>query len=161
TYDSNIDADRIAATAGSYAFTGSSSGGSIAWIAALKAAGAPAATAPTINAQPSSVTVAAGQGASLSVVAVGTAPLSYQWQKRGSGSWTNVVTGGETSGAPPATLSFSPSAAADAGQYRVVVTNSAGTATSNTASVTVNSAVVGTGTGLTAQYFNDQTLTNQ
>src|SRR6266478_3865926 len=36
---------------------------------------------PTITTQPTSQTVTAGQTASFSVVASGTAPLSYQWQK--------------------------------------------------------------------------------
>jgi hypothetical protein len=159
TYDSNIDADRTASTAGNYAFTGSSSGSYIAWIAAFKD-GSAAATAPAITTQPSNATVTAGQPATLTAVATGTALLSYQWQKMVSGSWANVANGGDITGAATASLSFSASVAADAGQYRVVVTNSAGSATSNTASLTVNSAVVGTGTGLTGQYFNDQTLTN-
>ena len=37
--------------------------------------------APTITAQPASQTVTAGQTATFSVTASGTAPLSYQWQK--------------------------------------------------------------------------------
>jgi hypothetical protein len=37
TLDSNVTADKTAATAGSYAFTGSSSGGFISWFAAFKA----------------------------------------------------------------------------------------------------------------------------
>jgi len=38
-------------------------------------------TAPTITTQPASQTVTAGQTASFSVAATGTAPLSYQWRK--------------------------------------------------------------------------------
>src|SRR5690348_14978731 len=40
--------------------------------------------APTITTQPASQTVTAGQTATFSVVASGTAPLSYQWQKNGA-----------------------------------------------------------------------------
>ena len=41
----------------------------------------PTDTAPAITQQPSSVTITAGQTASFSVVATGSATLSYQWQK--------------------------------------------------------------------------------
>ena len=44
----------------------------------------PAAVAPTITAQPANVTVTAGATATFTVVATGTAPLSYQWQKNNS-----------------------------------------------------------------------------
>src|SRR4029077_388089 len=40
--------------------------------------------APTITAQPANQTVTVGQAATFSVVASGTAPLSYQWQKNGA-----------------------------------------------------------------------------
>ena len=39
----------------------------------------PSGNAPTITRQPASVTVTAGQSATFSVAATGTAPLSYQW----------------------------------------------------------------------------------
>jgi fibronectin type 3 domain-containing protein len=112
------------------------------------------ATAPTISQQPASQTVTTGQSATFNVTASGTGPLSYQWQKQVSGTWTNL------SGATSASFTISSAQAADAGQYRVVVANAAGSATSNTVALTVNGAVVGTGTGLTGQYFNDQTLSN-
>jgi hypothetical protein len=56
----------------------------------------------------------------LSVTAAGTAPLFYQWQFNG----TNLV------GATTATLSLANLTAADAGSYRVVITNAAGSVTS-------------------------------
>src|SRR5207248_2515823 len=43
-----------------------------------------AAVGPTITTQPVSQTVTAGQTATFTVVAAGTAPLSYQWQKNGA-----------------------------------------------------------------------------
>ena len=91
-----------------------------------------AATAPTITTQPSSSSVAAGSAASFSVVAGGTAPLSYQWRKDGVA----------ISGATSSTYSISSTATSDAGSYTVVVTNSAGTVTSNAASLTVNSVII-------------------
>src|SRR5205823_6083255 len=42
-----------------------------------------AAVAPTITTQPANQTVTAGQTATFAVVAAGTAPAGYQWQKNG------------------------------------------------------------------------------
>src|SRR2546426_5689650 len=44
----------------------------------------PAPVAPTISTQPVNQTVTAGQTATFTVVATGTAPLAYQWQKNGA-----------------------------------------------------------------------------
>ena len=44
----------------------------------------PAVTAPALTAQPSNQSVIAGQSATFSVAATGTAPLSYQWKKDGT-----------------------------------------------------------------------------
>ena len=88
-----------------------------------------AAFAPTITTHPANQTVTAGQTATFSVVATGTAPLSYQWQKNGA----NITGANSASYTTPATAS------ADNGStFDVVVSNSAGSATSNTATLTVN-----------------------
>ena len=91
-----------------------------------------AGQAPTITQQPSNVTANVGQSAQFSVTATGSAPLSYQWQRLVDTTWTNI------SGATSATFTISSVATADAGQYRVIVTNSVGSATSNAATLTVN-----------------------
>src|SRR5207248_1698010 len=94
--------------------------------AALTVNSAP--VAPTITTQPASQTVSAGQTATFTVTAAGTATLSYQWQKNGT------VIGGATAAShtTPATT------AADNGdQFTVVVSNAAGSVTSNAASLTV------------------------
>ncbi len=85
------------------------------------------AEAPVVTQHPVSVTVAAGQQATFTVVATGTPPLSYQWQ-RGT---TNIA------GATGPTLSFTATSADDGATFRAVVTNAAGTATSNAATLTV------------------------
>jgi hypothetical protein len=109
------------------------------------------ATPPSISTQPASQTVTAGQSVTFSVVATGTAPLSYQWQKNGTS--INSATG--------SSYTITAAQTADAGSYTVVVANTAGSVTSNAAILAVNAgAVVGNGTGLTGQYFADQTLTN-
>jgi glucose/arabinose dehydrogenase len=86
------------------------------------------ASPPRIDSQPASVTVAAGQSANFSVTASGTAPLAYQWQRNG----VNIA------GATASAYTLSNAAGADNGaQFRVLVSNSAGSATSNSATLTV------------------------
>ncbi len=108
------------------------------------------AIAPAIATQPANQAVTAGQTATFSVTATGTAPLSYQWQKG-----TTAITG-----ATSASYTTAATATSDNGtQYRVVVSNSQGTATSNSASLTVNAVVPSTTDVLT--YHNDIARTGQ
>jgi hypothetical protein len=86
--------------------------------------------APQITTQPASQTVNAGQTATFTVVASGAA-LTYQWKKSGA----------TIAGATSASYTTPVAASTDNGAvFTVVVTNSAGTATSNGATLTVNSA---------------------
>ena len=87
--------------------------------------------APSITAQPASLTVTAGQTATFTVAATGTAPLSYQWQKNGA----NIASATSASYTTPAT-----STADNDSTFDVVVGNSAGTAKSGSATLTVNAA---------------------
>jgi hypothetical protein len=92
-----------------------------------------AAVAPTITTPPANQTVTAGQTASFAVVAAGTAPLSYQWQKNGA----NIA------GATSASYTTPVTTTADSGAtFRAVVSNTAGTVTSAAATLTVNPAPV-------------------
>src|SRR5207249_2598000 len=85
--------------------------------------------APTITTQPVSQTVTAGQPATFSVSATGTAPLSYQWQKG--------VT--PISGATGASYITPPTTGGDNGAlFRVVVSNAAGSGPNTAAERTVN-----------------------
>lgn len=86
------------------------------------------AVAPTINAQPQPLTVIAGSQALFAVGASGTAALSYQWSKNGT----------PITGANGPQLLIAGAQAADAGSYRVVVSNTAGSATSNAVTLAVN-----------------------
>src|SRR5467141_2725551 len=110
-----------------------------------------APVAPTITTQPASQTVTAGQNASFSVTATGTAPLTFQWQKNG------VAIGGATSPTytTPASIttqpvsqtsssySTPPTTSSDNGAlFPVLVSNTAGSVTSNPATLTVNAAPV-------------------
>lgn len=91
-------------------------------------------TAPTIVDQPDSVSVAVGENATFTVSATGD-ELTYQWQKLNttSASYENI------SGATSNSYSITSAETTDAGTFRVVVSNSAGTATSSAATLTVSS----------------------
>jgi len=92
-----------------------------------------APVAPSITAQPVSRTVTVGQTTSFTVTATGTAPLSYQWNRNGTA----------ISGATSSSYSTPVTTSADNGmQFIVVVSNSAGSVTSSTATLTVNTAPV-------------------
>jgi hypothetical protein len=96
--------------------------------ASLSGAGVQPVAAPSIATQPVSRTVTAGQTATFSVSATGTTPLSYQWGKNGT-----AISGATSSSyTTPATTSSDNGA-----KYTVVVGNSMGSATSNTATLTV------------------------
>jgi autotransporter-associated beta strand protein len=85
-------------------------------------------SAPRIVTQPVSAGVVLSAGTTLSVGASGHAPLAYQWRKNGVA----------VAGATAATLTLASAVEASAGVYDVVVSNMAGTATSQTATVTVH-----------------------
>ena len=85
-------------------------------------------TVPAIVTQPASQTTTAGQPVTFSVTATGTAPLAYQWQKN------NVSITGATS----SSYTIASTQPSDAGAYRVIVSNAAGSMTSAAATLTVN-----------------------
>lgn len=88
----------------------------------------PADGRPTITTQPATQTVNEGASATFSVVAAGNATLSYQWTRGGTA----------IAGATSATYVTPVTAATDEGAtFAVVVTNSAGTVTSQAASLHV------------------------
>lgn len=86
--------------------------------------------APSITGHPSDQTVTAGQPATFNVTATGTAPLAYQWQR-------NTV---NISGANASSYTIPNTALSDRGaKFRCVVSNAFGSATSNEATLTVES----------------------
>jgi Immunoglobulin domain len=90
-------------------------------------------TAPTISAQPSAQSVLAGQNASFSVIAGGSAPLTYQWQKGNA----NLSDGGIYSGVLTNVLKLTGVGTNNAGNYSVVITNATGATNSLAAPLTV------------------------
>jgi hypothetical protein len=104
-------------------------------------------TAPVVDAAPQPVSAFVGEYATLTVVAAGLAPLSYQWRKHDL----------EIAGATNASYAFNgrlgPS---DEGPYAVVITNLYGSTTSAAAVVTV-AAVTAVTDGLAAYWAFDET----
>ena len=87
-------------------------------------------TAPApllITTQPQSQSAIVGTPTTLSVVATGTKPISYQWRKNGS----------EIPGATGRALSLPTVASSDAGDYEVIVTNPSGSLPSTVATLAV------------------------
>ena len=103
-------------------------------------ASTPAVVAPSITTQPADQSVTAGQSATFSVAASGSASLSYQWQRDG------VAVPGATS----STYVLSSTAMNDSGaKFAVVVSSAASSVTSNAATLVVLAAgqVVSAATG--------------
>ncbi|HVU18207.1 MAG TPA: immunoglobulin domain-containing protein [Candidatus Didemnitutus sp.] len=99
------------------------------------------ATAPSISTQPTGQSVTAGNSANFTGAASGSPTPTLQWQRQpsGSGTFSNVSNGGAYSGATTGTLTVSGTTTDMSGdQFRLVATNSAGSATSNAATLTVN-----------------------
>ncbi|MDF9832450.1 autotransporter-associated beta strand protein/T5SS/PEP-CTERM-associated repeat protein [Ereboglobus sp. PH5-5] len=92
--------------------------------------------APVITKHPSAQTITVGGSATFTVTATG-AGLTYQWKKNGT----------DIPGATNANLVVTNAQKSDAGNYTVVVTNPAGSKTSNPATLTVNDASSGGGGG--------------
>ncbi len=93
----------------------------------------PCAVAPAITAQPADQTVCSGSLATFTAAASGSPAPTVKWQVSSDGStWADIP------GATSATLSFAATASQTGHTYRAVFTNNLGTATSNAATLTVN-----------------------
>jgi plastocyanin len=90
----------------------------------------PAPVAPVITTQPSTQTVTAGNSVTFTAAASGIPAPTYQWKKNGTS-----ITGATSSSYTLASVTTG-----NAGSYTFVATNSAGSATSSTATLTVNPA---------------------
>lgn len=88
---------------------------------------APPVVAPTISEPPVGISRVAGQSALFAVTVGGTAPFSYQWFRNGAA----------IAGATNATLTLGTVTVAEAGDYSVVASNAAGSATSVAATLVV------------------------
>ncbi len=106
-------------------------GDPLSWTAAVPSAGAtyqPSfSTGPTITVQPRSATVPTNASVTFNVGVCSSGPLTYEWQMNGS----------NLPGATNATLTLINVQLTDTGNYRVVVANAAGSATSDEAALSV------------------------
>lgn len=93
----------------------------------------PGVTAPSITTQPGNATVKAGETATFTIAASGT-DLTYQWQidRNDGNGWVNID-GATAASYTTSTVDIS----CNGFKYQCVVSNSAGTDTSNTAVLTV------------------------
>lgn len=107
--------------AGSYTVTVTNAVGKITSNAARLSVG----TAPSITVQPEGKSLPFGSSTSLSVVAAGSGPLTYQWSKDGR----------DIPGASSATLVIPSTQASNAGSYKVKVSNSFGSVDSSAAAL--------------------------
>ncbi len=89
--------------------------------------------APSVTAQPTNQSVVAGNNAQFSATVAGASPLTYQWRQNG----TNLVNGGNASGATSNVLSLVSVTTSNAGNYTLVATNTYGAVTSSVVTLTV------------------------
>jgi hypothetical protein len=85
---------------------------------------------------PTDASACLGSAATFTVTAGGDAPFTYQWRL----NTVPLSDGGDVSGAHTKTLTIHPVSNGDLGSYDCVVTNACGTATSNTAQLTLSTA---------------------
>lgn len=88
---------------------------------------------PSVTTQPTNRSVLDGATATFSASVVGGLPLFYRWRLNG----TNVIDGGDFSGAATTILTISNISPADTGIYTLFVTNIAGTTTSSNALLSI------------------------
>ncbi len=123
----NLAVNNVTANdAGSYTVVVTNSAGSVTSDPAVLTV-AVAASAPAITTQPTDRSVAVGGSVTFTAAASGNPAPTFQWRKDGN----NIA------GATNATFTIASATAGDAGSYTVVATNSAGSATSNSATLTV------------------------
>jgi sugar lactone lactonase YvrE len=134
--------------ASTYAVVATNSAGSVTSSGAtLTVTTTVSATAPAFTTQPASQTAITSQSATFSVAAGGNPAPTFQWQRLPAGStvWENLAEGGSYHGVNTATLTVGTIAAAMAGdQFRCLVSNSSGSATSANVALSVS----GGGSGL-------------
>ena len=138
----------------------------------------------TITEQPVDQEGCPGDAATFTVAADSISDLTYQWQHRGANGadWNDLTDGGVISGVSTPTLTLASTGAANAGDYRCVVTSTCGAVTSGEATLslaedthivtqpadrsayygqTVTFSVTASGSGLRYQWqFNGVNITN-
>lgn len=116
-----------AADAGTYTVVVTNSAGSVTSAQAVLTMATGAGVVPTFTTQPTLQAVPAGVNVSFSVAVTGTAPFTYQWRRNNT----------PISGATTATYTITNVQTTHEGFYDVVVSNIAGSATSDSATLVV------------------------
>jgi centrosomal CEP192-like protein/immunoglobulin I-set domain protein len=125
TYSGRLEFERTSGWPISIGLTGTGTGGGIT------SPPPPPAVAPAISSQPAGAAIIAGQAARFTVAATGTAPIAYQWMKNGT-----AIAGANS----PTYTTPTETTADNQAKFTVKASNSAGSAMSNAATLTVNSA---------------------
>lgn len=96
--------------------------------------------APSITAHPANQTVNAGENAAFTVAADGSPAPAFQWQVSTDGGfvWNSLTNTAPYSGVTLATLTVTTNSGLNSYRYRALATNTAGSAPSNSALLTVN-----------------------
>ncbi|MBI5220070.1 MAG: gliding motility-associated C-terminal domain-containing protein [Bacteroidia bacterium] len=93
---------------------------------------------PVITVQPEDINICAGTDSSFSITATGEGVLTYQWQVNCGSGWSDVTNGSNYTGSNTSTLNTVNAAVGmNNCQYQCIVSNAAGSDTSNTAALTV------------------------
>jgi autotransporter passenger strand-loop-strand repeat protein len=124
-----------AGDAGSYRVVVSNAGGTVTSNSATLTVNA-GTVAPTITLNPTSQTVGAGSSVTLTASASGSPTPTVQWQVSTGGAFVNIQ------GATSTTYSFTAVASLNGDQFRAVFTNSAGQASSSSATLTITAGTV-------------------
>jgi DNA-binding beta-propeller fold protein YncE len=117
----------IADSGSQFTVTVSDSSGHLVSAAATLTVSPAISAPPTITKQPASLMLGAGSTATFTVAAVGSGPLNYQWQRNG------VPVGTDSTSYSVPNISMADSGAA----FTVTISNSAGSVTSATATLTI------------------------
>jgi hypothetical protein len=94
-------------------------------------------TVPVFTMQPVGAALLTGASTQLVATVTGALPLTFQWQKGTNGIYSNLADAGAVTGSHTNTLALNSVALSDAADYRLLVTNSYGSATSRVATVSV------------------------
>ena len=101
----------------------------------LAVSGAAGALPPVFTVVPQSTNIYAGTTVVFTGLATANAPITYQWQKGTNGVYVNLANGGHISGVTTTTLTINSAGFADAADYVLVATDSAGSAVSGIATI--------------------------
>ena len=90
---------------------------------------------PTITQNPGAAKVKSGSEAIFTCTASSDLPMKFSWQKSGSGNISSAITDDPSGNS--STLTLKPVSTADAGSYTCIVSNDAGSVTSNAANLEI------------------------